>query len=193
MGVFNRLIMIVLALSLVALGVWFVLGPIAAVAGVDTGLSIIRNNLQTTLVIAGILAFVGFVLFLAELLPSGRRTFVATLPEGTVEYGRGTLIDMLQRDLREFEGVENARVDVGGSARRVDSRVRLRTDGTSDARDLASRVGGRIRDRLERLNLGAGSLKIAIEEPTGVGRRRRITTHDYPDFADAPVTHREAA
>jgi hypothetical protein len=194
MGVLNRLIMIVLAIGLIALGGWFILAPIAALAGADTVLSVIRNNLQTSLVIAGIVAFVGLILFLAQLMPSGRRSFVASVPEGTIEYSRRSVEDMLERDLVDFDGVEDARVQVRGRGRKVDSRVRLRTDGTTDSRDLASRVGGRVRDRLDRLNLGLGALNIVIDEPNGIRARRRVVTAEPTPIVDEPPrTRTEAA
>ena len=63
-----------------------------------------------------------------------------------------------------------------------------------DARDLASRVGGVIRNRLERLNLAVGSLKITVQRTRIRGRVRRSRVQgEMADFATAPSPREEAA
>jgi hypothetical protein len=199
MNVLNRILAVLLALALIVVGVWFLVAPFTALGVLDDSVSVIVSDLSTGMIVAGAVALVGFIVLLVELIPSGRGSFVATLPEGTVEYGHRTLVDVLQRELDDIPGVREARVSIGGSGRRVDTRVHLLADGSMDTRDLASRAGGRIREALERLNLSAGTLRFSVEEPRGIrrterrpfGRARAIPARER--VANEPISRREVA
>jgi hypothetical protein len=172
MSVFGRFIGLILGLVLVGLAAWYAMTPQGILDQGDIGMRWLRTHPDLVLYGAIAVGVIGLILIVATLVPRRRLRYEATLEEGTVEYSQPAIGEMLERDLVGFDGIRDIHVRVAGSSRRVDARIDLLADDGTDARDLASRVQGRIRDRLERLGLASGNLRISLQQDRHVTNRR---------------------
>jgi hypothetical protein len=163
---FNRIIVLLLALAMLALAVALLATPETALSAAEDGLANLRAAPASSLLSGGtVLAALALVLLLLELRPAKARssTFAARVEGGTVEYPAATIGDIVERDLLRVEGVRQATAAITGRGK-VDVRARLLLAPDRDPQEVAAQASARLREKLERgLGLALGQVRLAIE------------------------------
>jgi hypothetical protein len=177
MGIFNRVVVIFVAVCLLALAAAVGVATQLTLALLEQVLSSVRGVPQTSLTaVTALVAALAVILLVFELRPQRRSVVRAQLEGGaTVEYDRGTIGALLERELAKIDGVRAARVLVTSRQRRLDAQARIAVAEGHDSHDVASRAASRIRETLQRsLGIELNSLRLAVTPGLGRGTAQPV-------------------
>jgi hypothetical protein len=163
----NRLVVILLAWSVLGVAALYARDPSEAVAVVERYLEPMKVGGPTWLFTAIVVSALAFVVLLVEVWPGARRAaFEVRLDGGTVEYEARVVTAAIEHGLALLPGPIVHQIDVAGGGNRVRVRLRLETVESRDPSDLAAQVSNRVRETIKQLGLETQSIRIAMEPPT---------------------------
>lgn len=170
--VFARVVSAILSLIILAGAIVGLLFPGAAatwlgqLAVAEAGLAAsafpATDALSVALVVVGLIAL---AIFLIDVWPaSRRRTLVVPFEAGSVEYPLGILASTIAQGLMSLDGVQEARVEVSGQRKRVDTMIRLWLTDEPHAQVVMTQIANAVREKLSSLGLEAGTVRVAIQD-----------------------------
>jgi hypothetical protein len=167
---FNRLVVIILAWSLLGIAALYARDPASTIALVQGYLDPWRYASQSALVGAIAVSGLAFLLLLVEIWPGGRRNvFEVPIEGGIVEYEARVLVAAITQELATLDGAQVSAVDVAGGGSKVRLRVRLSSTRDGDPSAIAGLVSNRARDTVKQLGLELQSIRLnmASDRVTG--------------------------
>jgi hypothetical protein len=165
MGIFNRVLVTLFAVCLLVLAAALGAAPQATLGVLEQGLSSVHGVPQPWVTaLAALVAALALIVLVVEWRPQ-RRAVVRTQLQGgaTLEYDRGTVGAILERELAKIDGVRGARVQVMNRQGHLDAYARIAVAEGHDSHDVANRAASRIREALQHgLGIELNSLRLAV-------------------------------
>ncbi len=175
---FNRLVLILLALAGLAAGAFFIATPSLAVATASNAASAALAAPIATIEAAAVAtAAISALILVIEIVGNGgSRMFEANIDGGSVEYPADVITYALESDLKEIDGIEDARVRMEGDRQKAVVYATLAVNPTDDGHSYATRASSTIHERLEGLGLQAGPIRLTFRPShrKSLNRERRI-------------------
>ncbi len=158
MSIFNRMMVVLLALAMLVGAMLVLMSPntlvIAGNAIAGAGRDAL-SNLQmpyggpVTYAALAVVALAAVLLAL-ELWPRPGPHFESGVEGAVVDYSPATIRNMVRQELEQTEGVLRAHPDVRRRGKGIDLHVHVETEPGQDSKELAARASARVRERLER-------------------------------------------
>jgi hypothetical protein len=170
LNAFNRLVVIVLAWSLLGIAALYARDPASTIALVQGYLDPWRYASQSALVGAIVVSGLAFLLLLVEIWPGGRRNvFEVPIEGGVVEYDARVLVAAITQELAALDAAQVNSVDASGSGNKVRLRVRLASTRDGDPSVVAGLVSNRARDTVKQLGLELQSIRLTMDSSPAAG------------------------
>jgi hypothetical protein len=192
MNVFNRIVMLLLSAALLAFGIigLLLIGGLIAPAAVSPNGVLLRQwrfftqlntaDATTAAIVCAVLALVGFILLILELLPRRREPaqfLVRQDGQGKVTVARSSVRDLVQFEAAAVPGVMETRQAVDGGRKGLRVRVRASIAPEAEAPKVGETLQERVQTAIQRhIGLPVAEVQVAtqIEPFEHRGRQRRV-------------------
>ena len=134
-SIFNRLIVVILALLLIGVSALYARDPAATISLIQEYLGPLGAAGSSAVPVAIGIGVLAFVVLLFEIWPRWEpQIYESRIDGGTVEYAASVVAGVLHRDLANLDGLRGHQVEVAGSGNRVQVRIHLQpNDGSTES------------------------------------------------------------
>lgn len=162
--ILNRILALLLGIAVALVGLGLLVEPSVVVVDADSLLASLRASPEATVQEAAIIAIIlGLVILLIEILPRHRPTHVVAQIDGCiVEYTVPLVADVIERDIRDLDGIQEVHARIQLHGQKVDAASALIIAPGFETQTIVGRVSSRMRDRISQLGLEPGRLQLSI-------------------------------
>jgi hypothetical protein len=189
MSVFNRIVVILLAMATLALALAVWLMPGLALTNLESTVLRLRTAPEVSFFVASLIgSAIALVILLLELWPHATsRVFLVRIEGGTLQYPAEAVTNLAERELARVDGIGQAKVSIRNRRGKLNVLAWLTTTEGADPRAVATSAAGRLRDKLERgMGLPVHDVAVSIR-PSGSAAAARERQRVQPLAAPATV------